>query len=980
MSFKKNILSSSIAVAMIGSVTPAFAEDGAIEEVIVEGGIRASLLKSIDRKRNATGVVDAITAEDMGKFPDTNLAESLQRITGVSINRSNGEGSQITVRGMGPEFNLVTLNGRQMPTVGGRSFEFSNIATEAVSAVEVYKTTDASMPTGGIGATVNMETAKPLDNPGFSGVLSGKAVMDTSNVNGDDVTPEVAGVFSNTFADDTIGVLLSASYQDRDNREQYAAVDNWMPRATPEAGWGNDNITDNNTREDGMTWYPQNAGYNIADNSRQRQNSQLVLQFAPNDSMTTTLDYTNSKVEFEGERRGFGIWFGNAATDTATINENGTHTFVQEPGGDYANNLARGAYQNRNESLGLNIEWQASDNLTLTFDAHDSSAITQGMGLGNDAYLITGNTSGAGFDDPAANTANIDLKNATYASSGIPVWDISFVDVNGNPQTELQGSDIGSLFAGIVDDYAENEMSQYQLDGVWENAGDGALQSIGFGVAKTEQNFKSTGADSGQLPAGWWGYSAMFWDDDMWVKKSTDGLLDGFGNGGDFPVGYYMDATFDEVAYGYENIIDDAEYWGQCCYAASWPAELGGKLGAGPIDTDARVNEEVTSVYVQANFEDEFNGMPITTVAGLRYEESEVNSNGLELPAVDMKWVGGNEWSYIFADEQVRSYGSGETKEFLPSLSMSMDITDQLTSRFAYSRSLARPPINSLRSTTNFNGNPKVGQRKVSVGNPQLKPYISDNIDLSLEYYYDEGSYVSAGYFKKIVDNFLVTTTSKQTYPGLRDAYLGERAEEARAQIINSGDAVRDPDLHELINVNQGALVADEIFPNETDPLTIFDVSTDSNAEIGNLYGWEIAAQHMFADTGWGVVANATVVNGDVNADRDVVDVQFALPGMSDSANLSVFYEKDQVSARVSYNWRDEYLNGFDQHSSPVFNEAYSQVDLSASYQVNDDLQLFVEGLNVTDQVQRAYVRYTEQLIRGSQYGPLYNLGARYTF
>ncbi len=166
MSFKKNILSSSIAVAMIGSVVPAFAEDGAIEEVIVEGGIRASLLKSIDRKRNATGVVDAITAEDMGKFPDTNLAESLQRITGVSINRSNGEGSQITVRGMGPRFNLVTLNGRQMPTVGGRSFEFGNIATEAVSAVEVYKTTDASMPTGGIGATVNMETAKPLDNPG----------------------------------------------------------------------------------------------------------------------------------------------------------------------------------------------------------------------------------------------------------------------------------------------------------------------------------------------------------------------------------------------------------------------------------------------------------------------------------------------------------------------------------------------------------------------------------------------------------------------------------------------------------------------------------------------------------------------------------------------------------------------------------------------------------------------------------------------
>ena len=978
MSFKKNILSSSVAVAMMGTVAPAFAEDGAIEEVIVEGGIRASLLKSIDRKRNATGVVDAITAEDMGKFPDTNLAESLQRITGVSISRNNGEGSQITVRGMGPEFNLVTLNGRQMPTVTNRSFDFGNIATEAVSAVEVYKTTDSSMPTGGIGATVNMETAKPLDNPGFSAVVSAKAVMDTTNVNGDDVTPEVAGVYSNTFADDTIGVLVSASYQDRDNREQFAAVDNWMPKSTPAGGWAND-VTDNNTRADGIAWYPQNAGYNIADNSRQRQNSQLVLQFAPNDSMTTTLDYTNSKVDFEGERRGFGIWFGAGVADVATINENGTYTFVQEPGGDYATNLARGAYQNRNESLGLNIEWKASENLTMTFDAHDSSAIAQGMGLGNDAYLITGNTSASGYADPTANTANIDDKSAEFFSSGVPIVNISFVDTNGNPQAELQGSDMGSLFAGITDNYNENEMTQYQLHGVWENAGEGALQEIKFGAAKTEQNYKNTGAYSGQLPAGWWGYSAMFWDDSLFTQQSTDGLLDGFSNGGSFPVGYFMNSDFDEVAAGYENIIDYAEYWGQCCYAASWPAEVGGKLDAGPIDTDARVNEEVTSLYVQANFEDEFNGMPITTVAGLRYEESEVNSSGLETPVLDMSWVGGNEWSYIRADEKSYSDGNGSTSEFLPSLSMSMDITDQLTSRFAYSRSLARPPIGSLRSTTDYPGNPKVGQRKVTVGNPELKPYISDNIDLSLEYYYDEGSYVSVGYFKKIVDNFLVSTTTQETV-GLRDAYLGERAETARAQLEEEGVDVRDPAVHARINTNQGAQLNAQILPNETDPLAVFDVTRETNAETGNLYGWEIAAQHMFADTGWGVVANATIVNGDVNADRDIIGVQFALPGMSDSANLSVFYEKDQVSARVSYNWRDEYLNGFDQHSSPVFNEAYSQVDLSASYQVNDDLQLFVEGLNVTDQVQRAYARYSEQLLRGSQYGPLYNLGARYTF
>ena len=125
MFLKKNVLSSSIALALISASAPAFANDGAIQEVVVQGGLRASLKANMDIKRDSVGVVDAITAEDMGKFPDTNLAESLQRITGVSISRSNGEGSQVTVRGFGPEYNLVTLNGRQLPTHNGtnRSFD-----------------------------------------------------------------------------------------------------------------------------------------------------------------------------------------------------------------------------------------------------------------------------------------------------------------------------------------------------------------------------------------------------------------------------------------------------------------------------------------------------------------------------------------------------------------------------------------------------------------------------------------------------------------------------------------------------------------------------------------------------------------------------------------------------------------------------------------------------------------------------------------
>ncbi|MCG8371711.1 MAG: TonB-dependent receptor plug domain-containing protein, partial [Proteobacteria bacterium] len=159
---------------LTGSIAWAQDDDEPIEEIVVTG-IRGSLTTSAEIKRNESGVVDAITSEDIGKFPDANLAESLQRITGVSIDRANGEGNQITVRGLGPNFNMVTLNGRQMPAASSpeqesissatqsRAFNFNQIASESVSAVNVYKTARANLTPGGMGATVDVRTARPFD-------------------------------------------------------------------------------------------------------------------------------------------------------------------------------------------------------------------------------------------------------------------------------------------------------------------------------------------------------------------------------------------------------------------------------------------------------------------------------------------------------------------------------------------------------------------------------------------------------------------------------------------------------------------------------------------------------------------------------------------------------------------------------------------------------------------------------------------------
>src|SRR3954465_7779955 len=225
-------------------INPVFAQEQASEELeeVVVTGLRGSLKASMEAKRDAIGVVDSINAEDIGKFPDTNLSEALQRITGVSIDRRNGEGATVTARGFGPQFNLVTLNGRQMPTAdafgngaatgGGvfgnsRSFNFANLSAEAISAVEVYKTGRADIPTGGIGATINVRTSRPLDSDGLVLNLGAKALDDTTNRVGNDITPELSGIFSYATENKMFGVGLNATYQKRDSGNSSSTVNDW---------------------------------------------------------------------------------------------------------------------------------------------------------------------------------------------------------------------------------------------------------------------------------------------------------------------------------------------------------------------------------------------------------------------------------------------------------------------------------------------------------------------------------------------------------------------------------------------------------------------------------------------------------------------------------------------------------------------------------------------------------------------------------
>jgi TonB-dependent receptor len=498
------------ALSLMGAAQAAMAQeapaDNADGDEIVVTGIRASLSAAADIKRDAVGVVDAISAEDIGKFPDTNLAESLQRITGVSIDRSNGEGSTVTVRGFGPDFNLVTLNGRQMPTAiigdGGsapssRSFDFANLASEGVSAVEVYKSGRATIESGGIGSTINIRTPRPLDKPGMYGSLSAKAVYDSSRNNGNPVTPEISGIFSTTFADDTIGILITGSYQKRKASENKANVgwrdgylgseNNWGSLAQP----GDPRFPNITNRPDPTDVYqvPQNASYDLNDINRERINGQAVLQWRPADSLVATLDYTYSRNTVTTRNSNVGIWFNHEDTSSAWTDGPVagpifyTERFGAPPappstttlngGKDLSYSGALTDNRAENRSIGFNLDWKGDSGFSFELDAHHSTATVKpvnrfgsSMSVGNAIFGVRTQT--VNFEN--------DLPVISYAMHpGIDPLNAALIQPTGN------------AFRAA---YFRDEINQVQLRGQYD-VEEGFLDSIDFGVSYVENKVRS---------------------------------------------------------------------------------------------------------------------------------------------------------------------------------------------------------------------------------------------------------------------------------------------------------------------------------------------------------------------------------------------------------------------------------------------------------------------------------------------------------
>ena len=974
-------------VLSVGILNPSYAQDEENEaqeatteqtteqeyEILHVRGIRGSLARSSDFKRSSSGVVDAISAEEMGKFPDTNLAESLQRITGVSVSRVNGEGSQITVRGFGPDFNLITLNNRQMPGTGySRSYNLENLSSEGVSALEVYKTARADTPSGGLGATVNIVTTRPLDRPGQRFVIMGKGLYDSSVEAGDTITPEFATVYSNTFADDRFGVALSLSDYRRDFQIQEANVQGWQANVGLPSGdsprFVDPRPLDDEGERIGNHFFPKDLNYGIADLSQRRTNGQLTLQFAPTDNLTLTTDYTASRALTGREFFGWGIWneFGGNI-NAYELDDNGTAIYADIAGNDGSFVAEKGTTEVRAESIGFNIDYQLNDSWSFWIDAHDSTNKTDdGIDNGMFGQVIIGSD-------------QLRSKIYDYREGDIPQMLINW----NNGSNELMPSEMDSNFSQFFRRPGESRVRQYQFKTDWQNYTRALpnLVSISSGVSRTEQEMSGLSGWSGLR--GGPGFNPSFTEvfpDSMFVRQDTGGFLDQFSGGGsDLLTNYYYTYNYDEAvarqqAYLTADLLGEAD-----AYVAD-PFYQG-------VESESSVREVTHSLFLQSNWEFEIAGFLTQLNVGARYEQTDVTSSVRQRVERQVNWVSASEWIMQYEPQEEASFLTieGDHNVFLPMLDLRVDLTDNLVGRFSTGKTITRAPLGNLAGGRSLSGSPRPGSRSGSQGNPNLQPFESTNFDLALEYYYAPGSYAAIGYFRKSVDNFIQTDITEATIDGLRDIFEGPRYQQAVADIEARGEQATSTAVFDQMLENGHGNANGAIEPTADDPLIVWDISQPQNTDSKTVYGIEFAVQHLFGDSGFGVGVNATLVDGDVKFDVDSLTQQAPLTGLSDSANLQTFYEKDGLSVKLTYAWRDSYLIGVGQaqgssDAPPQFAKSYAQWDMSVNYDVTENLTVFFEGINLTNATEQGYGRYEEQFLFARQYGPRYALGARFSF
>ena len=891
-------------------------------DAVVVSGIRGSLQSAQAIKRDSNAFVDAVTNEDVGKFPDNNVAEALQRIPGVTIDRANGEGQGVTVRGFGPDFNTVLLNGRRLASDAAavRGFQFDLISAELIGGAEVYKTAPTHLQEGGIGSTINLNTLRPLD----AGPLYVVKAAGTYENLADDFGGSAFGLFSQSFANDTIGVLGAVSYQRRNSVREFADTGGYL-RQTVAAG-ATDGFANSVGNVPGTYFTPRN--FNIGSDSQERDRIGVngTLQFRPNDQFEFTVDGLWSSFVVDSEITQLGNFYVPGSNlPGAVVDEN--NTVVSFVNGNRVNAFIQTS-DNRDSqvfAIGGNLKWTPSDNFTGSFDVSYSSAENDGT-----------SDDGSNYFTVIREFANISFDNT---AGGIPVIasDVGFAeDLNA----------LTSHFADRRGTNVEDDLFELKADFEW-TSDIGLLQAIRAGALYSEEErindvFGSASpcfncGDTTPIPAG---FATAF--DSSGFLSSSDRSFTGL-------VSYDANDLF-AFFESPEGLAARDVNLGLA------PGTSAGLIPATGYDLVLRpgnsfsVDEDIFALHGEAQFGSDEGLLPWTLVAGFRYVETDVRADGTQRTLLDLASIPNDptEFAATFGEDALVEESSSYSN-FLPSVNFRVEPVDGLVLRFAYSETLTRPSLTDLTPVLAFPAQFRPSLLQASAGNVNLTPFESKNFDFSAEYYFGQSSVFSAAYFNKEVDGFIVTLTQPE------------------ALDIANAEGLATP------------LIAGQS--------ATFNVSRPQNLETATVEGFEIALTHTFdylpaPFNGFGVQANATFVDSDAEVDVNNTSQSFALSGLGDSRSFVGFYEHDRFNFRLAYTVRDEFLvsAATGAGGEPLFTDDFGQLDARLTVFATDRIELFVDGINLTNEVREQRGRFANHFGLFEETGARYSFGATYKF
>ena len=896
---------SAAALSVIGALPvaaqEASEEERVMEEVVVTAGYRKSLIDSIGTKRDSALVIEAISAEDIGKLPDQSIADSIARLPGIAAQRLDGRASSISIRGLGEDFSATTVNGREQVSIGdNRGVEFDLYPSEIVSGVVVYKTPNAALPTQGIGGIIDLRTARPLDYDERRVRVSAFYEYNdigALNPDGEDSGQRYTASYIDQFADDTLGIAIVANSTTSPNNEQ-----RWN-------SWGYPGTSDGDLILGGAKPF-------VRSSELDRDSVTGVVQWEPTDNLTITadamyIDFSDEKILRGVEVPGF--WGG------ATSVQEVTNGLVTQGVFEGRSGVVRNDYEVREAELdafGLNVEYDFGDNWSLTADIAHSEVERQVWSL--ESYSTASGRGGAGV------LANIgfnqsDVQGVQF-SPDLDYADFDLVQMAaaqpwGNPAV-VGFSDGQDGFINIPT--ADDELDTYRLD-LTKSFDDGLITNVQFGAYYSERT--KSKEDTGlylQLPQ----YPNTLPVPEQYRVGVADlGFIGIPGMIAYDSFAFWRDGNYTEIDAADDDIQRSVNDWS--------------------------VTEEIFIGYVMADLEFDMMGMNSLLNVGFQYVDTDQSSRGKAASFQTGEMV------------VLPTFGGDTYSEILPSITLNVNINDDSILRMAASRTMSRSRMDRMNAGGSFGFDQVANDAgeapfTYSGGNPELRPNMADQFDISYEYYFREDGYIAlAAYYKDLKSWQLQQDVA-----------------------FDIGDYVDTSLLPDGVN-NTGGIA------------TLW-----TEAEGGDVTGVEVTAAVPFgyfanALEGFGVIASASFIDSSV---EDPNGGEISVPGLSDNIfNFTAYYEKAGFEARVSMRSRDDFLG---ERFGISFTREYVNVvgatlwDAQVAYsfaesgiEALDGLTLTFQALNITEEPYETRTGDDAALtIDYQEFGATYMLGASYEF